>query len=251
MCTVAFVPRQRDGYLLGHNRDELRSRSRGIAPERRRRGDRVLLAPRDPDGGGSWIGVHDGGLTVCILNATEEHPERLPAVPESRGRILSELLHFDDADAVGAHLDAIGDRLRDVRAFHLVVAERPRTGRQARSVRFRWDGRHLARDDHEGPWLYVSSSLDQTGAEQMRAASWRKLLDASPEPDGPALRRWLASHEPERGPLSVCMHRPEARTVSRAVIAVGPGVIEMAYLSGSPCAPEADEVVERIGSGST
>jgi hypothetical protein len=246
MCTVAFVPRPESGYVLGHNRDEARARTRGVPPERYTQGGRLVLAPRDPDGGGTWIGVHDGAVSACILNATEIDPHRLPVEPESRGRILVELLHLDGADTIGAHLEGIKVRLGGVRAFHLVVAEPPHEERPARSVRFRWDGSCLTRDDHDGPRLYVSSSLNQTGAEQARDASWRRLLETSPEPDGNTLQKWLASHEPQRGPLSVCMHRPEAKTVSRTLVSVAPGVVEMGYLSGAPCSPEADEIFQRL-----
>jgi hypothetical protein len=246
MCTVAFVPCAASGYLLGHNRDEARARSRAVPPERHTKGDRRIVAPRDPEGGGTWIGVHDGGVCASILNASEIDQQRLPVRLESRGRILSELLHLDGADSVGTHLDGIQVRLGRIRAFHLVIVEPPREGRPARSVRFRWDGKHLGRDDHDGPRLYVSSSLDQSRAEQTRDASWRRLLDTNPEPDRTTLRRWLASHEPQRGPLSVCMHRPEARTVSRTLVTVAPGGIEMAYLSGAPCSPEADEIIQRM-----
>jgi hypothetical protein len=246
MCTVAFVPLRGGGYALGHNRDERRTRSRGLPPKRIERDGRTVLAPRDPDGGGTWIGVHDGGTTCCLLNATESRPERLPSEPTSRGLILWELLHLQGADAIARRLADLDNDLRGVRAFHLVVAEPSRDDRSARSVRFRWDGGALERDDHEGPRLYVSSSLDPTGAERARAGGWRRLRERHEEIGPAELREWLASHEPERGPLSVCMHRPEARTVSRTLITVSPGSIELAYLDGSPCSPDGPETLIRL-----
>jgi uncharacterized protein with NRDE domain len=246
MCTVAFVPLQGGGYLLGHNRDERRSRSRGRPPEHLRCGGRTVVAPRDPDGGGTWIGVHDGGATSCVLNATESRPERLPPEPTSRGLILWEMLHLDGADSIGNRLNELRGELRKVRSFHLVVAQPSRDGRPAVSVRFRWDGNTLERDDHEGPRLYVSSSLDQTGAEEARASSWARLRERHGEIDARVLREWLASHEPERGPLSVCMHRPEAKTVSRTLVTVTANEIELSYLEGSPCTPTAPDLRFRI-----
>jgi uncharacterized protein with NRDE domain len=246
MCTVAFLPLAGGGYLLGHNRDERRSRSTGLPPERVRREGRIVVAPRDPDGGGTWIGVHDGGATACLLNANESRPERLPPEPTSRGRILWDMLHLDGADAIGSRLAELQDALREIRSFHLVVAEPGRRGSSATSVRFRWNGKALERDDHSGPRLYVSSSLVQTGAEEARTDSWSRWLERRVEIDRVALREWLASHEPERGPLSVCMHRPEARTVSRTLIAVEPPGIELAYLEGSPCTPTGPDRVLRL-----
>jgi len=246
MCTVAFVPLMGGGYALGHNRDERRTRSRGLPPERLERDGRSVLAPRDPDGGGTWIGVHDRGATFCLLNATENRPERLPPEPISRGLILWEMLHLCGADAIGSRLADLESELRRVRAFHLVVAEPSRDGHPAVSVRFRWDGGALERDDHPGPRLYVSSSLDPTGAERARASSWRRFRERRDEIGPAELREWLASHEPERGPLSVCMHRPEAKTVSRTLITVMPESIELSYLEGSPCAPIGPELRLRL-----
>jgi hypothetical protein len=242
MCTVAFVPLGEHGYLLGHNRDERRDRPRGVAPTVQVLSGRTFLAPLDPEGQGTWIGAHQDGLAICVLNASESDPQRLPPKPESRGAVLLEMMDLDDADAVGSHLARIERRLRAVRSFHVVVAEPPRASRAARSVRFRWDGRRLERDDHEGARLYVSSSLDPTGAEAARERSWKGLLRSAGESDPQRLRRWLASHDPERGPVSVCMHRPEAKTVSRTLVSVEPGRVEMAYLDGSPCTPDSDEI---------
>jgi hypothetical protein len=245
MCTVAFVPLPSGGYLLGHNRDESRARARGLPPELHAGAGRAFLAPLDPDGGGTWIGVHDGGVTMCVLNAAEPDPSRLPPVPRSRGLVLRDLLPLDGAGALALHLESEAARgaLRDVRAFHIVAAEPGRGGRPARSARLCWNGTGLAFDRHEGPRLYVSSSLDQDGAERERGRSWRRLLGAHPLPDAGRVRAWLASHEPERGPLSVCMHRPEARTVSRTLVTVAAGRIELAYLDGSPCEASSQEVV--------
>ena len=175
MCTVAFVPLRGGGYVLGHNRDERRTRSRGLPPERLERDGRTVVAPRDPDGGGTWIGLHDDGATFCMLNATESRPERLPPEPISRGLILWEMLHLDGADAIGTRLAELEDELRGVRAFHLVVAEPSRGGRPASSTRFRWDGGALERDHHEGARLYVSSSLDPTAEDGLsrRDDAWR------------------------------------------------------------------------------
>jgi hypothetical protein len=246
MCTVVFVPLGGGGYVLGHNRDERRSRSRGLPPERVTRGDRTVIAPRDPDGGGTWIGVHDGGATFCLLNAAEDRPERLPPEPTSRGLILWEMLRLDGADSIGSRLAELDSELRETRSFHLVVAEPSRDGCPAVSVRFRWDGERLERDDHEGARLCVSSSLSQTGAEEARSSSWGRLLERHEEIDPAVLRDWLASHEPERGPLSVCMHRPEAKTVSRTLVTVTANEIELSYLEGSPCTPESPDVRLRI-----
>src|SRR5882724_1478338 len=99
MCTVAFLP-VADGYLLAHNRYESFKRAHGVPPARHAEGGRRFLAPRDPDGRGSWIGVNDAGVTACVLNAAESDACGLPAAPRSRGLVLWSLLPLDSIDAV-------------------------------------------------------------------------------------------------------------------------------------------------------
>lgn len=245
MCTVAFVPAPDGGYLLGHNRDENRGRAIGLPPSRYESGGHAVLAPRDPDGGGTWIGVNDAGLTLCLLNALELDPSRLPTEPTSRGLILGDLIGLTTAVAVTGRLETMRSRLGKVRSFHLLAVE-PGGGRPGRALRSRWNGTDLLHDEHEGPSLFISSSLAPIGVVPERSSSWRRLIDRDPRPDPETLATWLASHEPSRGPLSVCMHRPEGGTVSRTLVLVSKAGIEMRYLNGPPCTPLTSETTHHL-----
>jgi hypothetical protein len=270
MCTVAFLPIPDGGYLIGHNRDESRRRARGLPPSRGRRRGRAFLAPRDPDGGGTWLGVNEAGLTLSVLNAAEPDPSRLPAVPPSRGRVAWDLLHLESAGAIAAHLERTKAELLGVRAFHLVVAvpetggragDRERPGRlptggsvpkripgrrRASAVRFRWDGRHLRRETFYGPALFVYSGYDQAGAERERGRLWRAYLSEPGARDPDRLAAWLAGHEPSPGELSVCMHRGRAHTVSRTIVCAGGSRIRLIYHDGRPCDASAPEFTRTL-----
>jgi hypothetical protein len=246
MCTVAFIPGPGGGYLLGHNRDELRSRARGLSPERHDRSGTAFLAPRDPDGGGTWIGVNETGLTLCLLNAAERAPSRLPPEPRSRGLVLWDLLDLGDGAAVGSRLEVTRALLCEVRAFHLVAVEPAADDREATSTHWTWNGERLTRESRRGPTMYVSSSYDQEAVERERGAAWKNLLREHPAPDATALSRWLASTGDTPGPFSVCMSRSNAMTVSRTLVRVGGGEIEMRYLDGPPCEPSSREWTVRL-----
>lgn len=246
MCTVAFIPRPGGGYLLGHNRDELRSRAAGLPPERHDRSGKSFLAPRDPDGGGTWIGVNEAGMTLCLLNAAERAPSRLPEEPRSRGLVLWDLLDLGGGDAVGARLQQTRALLCEVRAFHLVAVEPGGADREAMSAHWTWNGERLTRELREGPTMYVSSSYDQAAVERERGAAWQRLLRQHTAPDETALSRWLASTGETPGPFSVCMSRSNAVTVSRTLVRVGGGKIEMSYLDGPPCEPSSREWKVRL-----
>lgn len=45
-------------------------------------------------------------------------------------------------------------------------------------------------------------------------------------------------HEPEAGPHSPCMHRPDARTVSFSWIEVDENEVRFRYVPSSPCVGE-------------
>jgi hypothetical protein len=235
MCTVAFVPLPEGGYLLGHNRDERPARAPG-QPPRLLEGARCrALAPRDPDAGGTWITVNAAGVTVCVLNAAEGNPRRLPAEPRSRGLIVRDLACVGGVDGARLWLEEAREVLAWTRAFHLVAVEPARRpSGHARVARFRWDGQEADWEASDGPALFVSSLLQPAQVERERSARWHARTEEGPL-DAAALAAFLATHEPARGPLSVCMHREGAGTVSRTLVEVTAEAAVMRYLPGPPC----------------
>ena len=231
MCTVAVVAGAGGGYIVAHNRDERRTRSRGTAPGE---GCSGLLCPWDPDGGGTWVGVNRAGLTLCMLNAPDPSPEHLPASPVSRGTIpllLAESGNKQELELLLARIDS-----SRYRPFHL-VAILPGEA-VPRILELRWNGQRTARTTYWAPILFVSSSLHQISADKARAAAWGRFIDENMEPDREALAAFMENHEPERSSLSTCMHREDAVTVSRTMIEVSRDRIVMVYTDGSPCNPD-------------
>lgn len=225
---MAFIPLEEGGYLLGHNRDESRLRARGVPPTIHRFGDRTVLAPGDPDGGGTWLGIDALGRSVCILNAAEPAGRALPERPRSRGLVVR--------DVLARGLDsALAGPLADVRAFEILAAEPGTGGAAATCIAVRWDGRALSRERRAGLVVRVSSTLDPIGVGREREASWRLRFGDRAPASADELGAWLASHEPEKGAWSVCMHRDGAGTVSRCVVEVRPGWAILEYTDGPPC----------------
>ena len=250
MCTVAFVPLPAGGYLLGHNRDERAARPAGEAPRLLQTPRCRALAPRDPEGGGTWIALNAHGVTVCVLNAAEARPERLPDKPRSRGLIVRDLACVHGIDEARLWLEEAREVLAWTRAFHLVAAEPGPRSATARVARFRWDGLEADWETGEGPGLFVSSLLQPVEVERERSARWRARAAAGPL-DGEALAAFLAGHDPARGPLSVCMHRHDAGTVSRTLVEVTRKGATMRYWPGPPCTPSGPEVVATFSPASS
>lgn len=242
VCTAAFVPFPGEGYLLGHNRDERRTRARGRPPSRRSVASVAYLAPSDPEGGGSWCAINDSGLGVCLLNGADRPDRVFSDTPPSRGLLIERAIRYRAAEEALGSLTRTPSDLGPYRAFTLVLADPGEREGRPRLASMRWDGEALVTATHEGPALFVSSTYDPEAVRRAREKAWRRFIQSPASEKPSSLAAWLAGHEPARGPLSVCMHRPDASTVARSLLRVGRGSIEYAYLDGQPCAADGDEI---------
>lgn len=235
MCTVAIVHLGDGGYRLGHNRDERRTRARGTAPVCERAEGVRYLAPGDPEGGGTWIAVNEAGVSACLLNAADV-PGRAPVEdPRSRGLLVREAMSCRTIEQAVARFSGQDREWGRRRAFHLVIATPGDTRCPPHLARLTWDGAYLRWDRPGVPALFTSSTWQGGGVDAPRRELWNRWLAASRDPAA-EVGAWLAGHDPVRGPLSVCMHRDEAHTVSRTLVSVSPRGIVLDYLDGSPCA---------------
>lgn len=229
MCTATWI-RTSEGYELFFNRDELRTRAPAAPPSvREDRGIR-FLAPTDGDAGGTWLGVNERGVAIGLANgalsARDEEPGR---TFRSRGLLVLDLLS-------SAGVEEAGERLRAAvgaayRAFELFAIE-PRGA----AGLWRFDGRTIARLEVEGEGaLLFSSSRDAARARAEREGLLDRLVRERGRLDAELLAAFHASHEPERGAWSPCMHREDASTVSESRIRVGRDEVSFTYLPGAPC----------------
>jgi hypothetical protein len=222
VCTASWLITP-EGFELFFNRDESLRRGRALPPAELELGATRALAPTDPDGGGTWIGVNRHGLALALLNARDglqaEAPER-----RSRGLLVRDLLALARLDELPAALAR--QELGRTRAFTLLALA---PGAPPRA--FAWDGEALAERAPLSP--LCSSSLDATRASAERRRLFERLSRAH---EGRALcERFQASHEPERGPWSPCMHRADAATVSASQVRVGRAEVALRYADGAPC----------------
>jgi len=229
MCSVTFIP-QPEGFLLGMNRDESRERCVAVAPRIFQYAGRTALHPSEPSGG-TWIGVNDTGLCCALLNwySIPSEPDR---VTTSRGIVVPALLAAGTIDEAGDTL--IGLDLEGMAPFRLVVVSP-----DERAVReHRWNQGTLA--ELRLPWElqhWFSSGFDERGAQEQRVRTARKAARDSDAGTLPWLRRLHTSHAPIEGPFSICMHRPDAATVSYTEIASTAQAAKMRYHDGAPCDP--------------
>jgi Transport and Golgi organisation 2 len=227
MCTLSLVPKA-DGFLLGMNRDEQRTRTAALPPALHRSGDHSALYPFEP-AGGTWIGINEAGLCVALIN-WYSRPQYQGDPAFSRGAIIPRLLAFPSLDDMERSLFSLPlERLNPFRLFVI--------GRNSGAVReYRSEGSGTERVDHPlttAHWF--SSGYDEASAITTRSVV---CLKAAEEPDAgtlPWLERLHSSHEPEEGAASICMHRDDAETVSMTILEVSGESAAMRYHAFPPC----------------
>lgn len=216
MCTVTWL-HSRGGYQLLCNRDEKRTRAAAYPPARHIRNGVSYLAPVDAEAGGSWIGVNEYGVSVCLLNG--------PGIPSppgsiSRGLLLPQLLTEPSLKQVIQRV-AIAD-LSVFAPFTLAVLQH---GLPATVVD--WNGHSISVQPHGEERLpLVSSSFDLEGVQTHRRRQFHRAA---------GLLQFHRNHGDHPNAYSPCMHRADAETVSFSWVLVTASEARFHYRPGALC----------------
>ena len=225
MCTLSWLSRSQ-GYTVFFNRDERLTRAPALAPAVRDCRGVPFIAPLDGNFGGTWIAANAYGLALCVLNRYGEGAPP-PADPISRGRLITSLIDCISGDEFRARLSALQfDRYQ---SFTLACLEPEHDVLIAQ-----WDGRAPSIVEWARVGLVLTSSAcDQPTVERARRATFEALGPAALTSE--ALAGIHASHRPERGARSVCMHREDAETQSFSRVTVTAQEVEFFHVPDAPC----------------
>jgi hypothetical protein len=228
VCTLSFLP-EKDGYVAAMNRDEQRKRAIALPPSIWRADEVSLLCPQE-SGGGTWIGANSHGNLLAVLNWYSMEKKNLGEKSRSRGELIPALLREPDANSTKLalqHFDFTG--IYPFRLFGIFPGER--------LIReWRWDADRLTTKFHEwGRHHWFSSSWSDERAEVERGDACERMWREDVADHSDWLRQLHASHIPEPGPYSICVHREDAATVSYTEVRYGHGELQMRYSPGNPC----------------
>ncbi len=227
MCTVTFIARKR-GYAVGMNRDEKFTRPTGLPPKRKLLNGHIVISPSEP-GGGTWIAVNDGGVTLALINWYSVSA-RVGGNAVSRGEVVHAVSPALSPDVAEATLRGLP--LQRINPFRLIGVFPATT----RIVEWRWNLKRLVRKNLR--WKtqqWISSGFDEPTAQRVRGRTFRQARRETSVDSLGWLRRLHQSHSPRSGPFSTCMHRNEATTVSYTEISIVARQITMRYHAGPPC----------------
>ncbi|MFC7199399.1 NRDE family protein [Halospeciosus flavus] len=231
MCTLAFAWHAFDDapLLVAANRDE--SLGRPSEPPVEREWGRRVLAPKDREAGGTWMGINDAGLFVGVTNLwtdVDGGGER------SRGLLVRDALGAADAREARALVREAVDADR-YNGFYLVLADaRGGTGvdsdSDADAFCCWWDGALHETSFDPGVHVVANEGFDD-GDEKSR---WVRdaLRDCeSPEAWRSRARETLRNHEHE-----VCVHGDDYGTRSSTLLTVDDaGEATVEFADGPPC----------------
>jgi hypothetical protein len=210
------------------NRDERPTRGRGIPPDRRLVRDIPVLTPTDPDAGGTWVSINGLGMSLALLNRYGESPQDPGEGFTGRGQLIREMAWLANPEKIEPEL-----RLRPLERYRPFTLAGVARGGVPHLLD--WDGLRLTHMEVAEPGLVrASSGSNQAEAERVRGELFRVAAAEPGGLTGAVLERLHRSHLPEKGPISICMHRPEAMTVSLSLITVNQNEISIFYVDGAP-----------------
>lgn len=234
MCTLtlAWQVFEDAPVVVAANRDESLerpSRPPGVYSEEPR-----VIAPRDAEAGGTWIGYNEHGLFAGITNRWNDVDL---AGERSRGLLVADVLEAASTrEAVRTVERATAET--EYAGFNLVVAD------ETEAVWLGWDG-DLAQVAFEpGVHVVVNVAVDdrveipesrtELGTEQAaNARAVRRALEPGPGEDAgdwlERARAVLSDHE-----YGVCLHEDGFGTKSSSLITLGPEPT-YAFADGPPC----------------
>ena len=149
MCTVTYIPKGKNEFVLTSNRDENPSRSpKNITRLVENRG--VLIFPRDKAAGGTWIAASEKDRIICLLNGAFEYHRHDPPYRMSRGIMVLDYFNYPSASSF---FDAFP--FSGMEPFTMIIIER------GQLIEFRWDGActHVKQLDTRYAYIWSSASL--------------------------------------------------------------------------------------------
>ncbi len=244
MCTLILLWRAVDhsDIVLGMNRDE--SAMRPADPPSFLDGQPPIVAPRDRQAGGTWIGASGNGLVMALSNRRG----RNSTSARSRGLLLLDALRSPTIPAADILLQR-ETQAHEYNLFNLLAATR-------RELRFfRYDGQVSVTRGHEGLNVLTNEGGNVVGDPKVEVV--QNLLAKSPvrsiEDAVRTLQATLRTHGTAGG-VSLCNHAMGGGTVSSTILALSnadPGENVLLYADGAPCqTPYRDyrEVIRRLPS---
>lgn len=162
MCTVAFIPIE-GKYYIASLRDEDPNRAIAHKPQISLSDQQKYIAPIDPQGGGTWVGINENGVVIVLLNGGFINHTKKGPYAKSRGLIVTELLSMEQPIDNWNQID-----LTNIEPFTLIVWSGIALSHLV------WDGakKYQAEMDHSQAHIWSSATLYSESDQLIRQAAF-------------------------------------------------------------------------------
>ncbi|OAD92023.1 hypothetical protein A7A78_09750 [Aequorivita soesokkakensis] len=221
MCTITFIPKTNNDFILTSNRDEAPGRETfppGIYEE-----DNVkLLYPKDAVAGGTWIGASDKKRIVCLMNGGFVAHKREAFYRKSRGLVVKDLLKSDNLKKEIESYDFSG-----IEPFTAVLIE---WEAEVQLFQLVWDGEtyHFS-EEPLAPQIWSSSPLYPENLKKKREQWFSAFLFETIKPSEEELLQFHKTAGEGDLNSNLIMDRGFIKTKSITQISKKEDVIEMRY----------------------
>ncbi len=174
MCTITFIPKSNNDFILTSNRDEAPGRET-FPPEIYEEEGVRLLFPKDAVAGGTWIGVSDKRRIVCLMNGGFVAHQREPFYRKSRGLVVKDFLKADNLKEEIARYD-----FNEIEPFTVVLVE---WKSEVQLFKLVWDGTeyHFS-EEPLAPQIWSSSPLYPENLKEKREKWFSEFLFEAVKP---------------------------------------------------------------------
>lgn len=174
MCTITFIPKSDQDFILTSNRDEAPGRDT-IPPALYEEDSVALLYPKDAVAGGTWIGASERKRVVSLMNGGFVPHIRKPFYGKSRGVVVKDFLKAENLKHLLKDYDFM-----EIEPFTAIIIE---WGKKLQLLKIVWDGAQLHQSEEPLlPQIWSSSPLYPDELKSKRETWFLDFLNKTPHP---------------------------------------------------------------------
>ncbi len=221
MCTITFIPKTNNDFILTSNRDEAPGRET-FPPEIYEEDSVKLLYPKDAVAGGTWIGASNKKRIVCLMNGGFVAHKREAFYRKSRGLVVKDLLKTANLKKEIESYDFSG-----IEPFTAVLIE---WEAEIQLFQLVWDGEmyHFS-EEPLAPQIWSSSPLYPENLKKKREQWFSAFLMETIKPSEEELLQFHKTAGEGDLNSNLIMDRGFIKTKSITQISKKEDVIEMRY----------------------
>ena len=221
MCTVSFMYKGNDAFVLTSSRDESPMRET-IKPAIYTISNAKSVFPKDSVGGGTWIGMSSQKRVVCLLNGGFKMHRRLPKYRHSRGIVVNDFLITENIEKTVASCN-----LHLIEPFTVIIVD---WNESLKVFEFVWDGtqKHFQSLPLHTPYIWSSSMLYTEKMRQLRQ-DWFAKFQQKEDLQADSLLKFHKTAGIGDPVVDVMMDRLVVKTISITQIEKKADILAMHY----------------------